>query len=496
MSILLIAQNTNEAKAFSKLAQQGQLRRLYVGIYTQDLNTPIEQLIQTHWLEIIPHIVPQGIVSFNTALALKPLPLTSHQTIVFMTSTYRKTITLPGLVINIQKGNVQDFTVPLTPRLAKSNEARMLLENLTPVKIPPKTCGPAGVEHYLAKVLHFRGEKVLKELREAAEMVAHTLKLEREYKILSKLIGVLLGTQTEVQSQLSPYAKAVLQKTPYDEHRVALFQKFALYLKTCTFIERPYVYSATRFKTLAFFESYFSNYIEGTQFFIDEAEDIVFAEKIINNRHADSHDVLAHHTLSANFTEVSDTPSTLEDFLHLLQHRHALLLQERPEKAPGTFKTLPNKAGSTFFVAPEEVVGTLGQGFEMYQLLAPGLARALFMGFMVSEIHPFADGNGRIARIMMNAELVAANLFKIIVPTVCRDNYLNGLRLATRQQNFYTYCKVLDQLQAYTSSLPWQDYAEVRAKLEQDHAEQLPDDGLPIFYRALRTLTQSDLPTG
>ena len=29
------------------------------------------------------------------------------------------------------------------------------------------------------------------------------------------------------------------------------------------------------------------------------------------------------------------------------------------------------------------------------------------MMFLVSEVHPFVDGNGRIARIMMNAELVA-----------------------------------------------------------------------------------------
>ena len=28
--------------------------------------------------------------------------------------------------------------------------------------------------------------------------------------------------------------------------------------------------------------------------------------------------------------------------------------------------------------------------------------------FLVSEAHPFADGNGRTARIMMNAELIAA----------------------------------------------------------------------------------------
>ena len=33
----------------------------------------------------------------------------------------------------------------------------------------------------------------------------------------------------------------------------------------------------------------------------------------------------------------------------------------------------------------------------------------IFMMFMISEIHPFLDGNGRLARVMMNAELVKMN---------------------------------------------------------------------------------------
>jgi Fic family protein len=49
------------------------------------------------------------------------------------------------------------------------------------------------------------------------------------------------------------------------------------------------------------------------------------------------------------------------------------------------------------------------------------------MMFLVAEVHPFADGNGRVARIMMNAELVAARESRIIVPTVFRNNYLMAL---------------------------------------------------------------------
>ena len=114
------------------------------------------------------------------------------------------------------------------------------------------------------------------------------------------------------------------------------------------------------------------------------------------------------------------------------------------------------------------------------------------MHMLVTEVHPFDDGNGRLSRIMMNAELVKAGLYKIIIPSVHLDNYLNGLRLASRDLDFRIYCKSLDQAQAYTASVNWSEYDEARQKIESDCANLTPDEGLPIFNRALRKLPLSD----
>jgi len=93
---------------------------------------------------------------------------------------------------------------------------------------------------------------------------------------------------------------------------------------------------------------------------------------------------------------------------------------------------------------------------------------------------------------MMNTELVSANQYKIIIPIVHRDNYLNGLRRASRENDFSLYLKVMDQAQAYTESVPWPDYIQAREKLENDYADKTPDEGLPIFSRALRKLVLSE----
>lgn len=107
------------------------------------------------------------------------------------------------------------------------------------------------------------------------------------------------------------------------------------------------------------------------------------------------------------------------------------------------------------------------------------------MQFLVAEEHPFDDGNGRLSRIMMNTELVVSESYKVIVPTVHRESYLNGLRQATRIGTFRTLVKVFADLQAYTASISWEDYGEAKTTLQKNMADKLPDQRVPTFNREI-----------
>jgi Fic family protein len=122
-----------------------------------------------------------------------------------------------------------------------------------------------------------------------------------------------------------------------------------------------------------------------------------------------------------------------DELIATLKRRHALLMQGRPEMHPGEFKTILNQAGSTLFVAPDLVEGTLRKGFQWFQGLHTPFQRAVYMMFLIAEVHPFADGNGRCARVMMNAELVTKDQARIIIPTIFRNNYLSALKALTHQ---------------------------------------------------------------
>jgi hypothetical protein len=145
-------------------------------------------------------------------------------------------------------------------------------------------------------------------------------------------------------------------------------------------------------------------------------------------------------------------------------------MEARPDKTPGGYKSKSNQAGSTVFVDPGLVNGTLEKGFEFYRALEEPFQKAVFMMILVSEVHPFADGNGRVARIMMNAELVAKGQERLIVPTAYRTDYLGALKAFSRSGRMGPVIRMLDAAQRYTSLIDWSTFESARAMLEETNA--------------------------
>lgn len=100
---------------------------------------------------------------------------------------------------------------------------------------------------------------------------------------------------------------------------------------------------------------------------------------------------------------------------------------------------------------------------------------------MISEIHPFSDGNGRISRIMMNAELVAAGQSKIIIPTVFRDDYLNALRRLTRRNDPSVLIRAISRVRQFSANITGDDFDATRKYLESCNAFKDGEDYILKF---------------
>ncbi|MEO6632986.1 MAG: Fic family protein, partial [Mucilaginibacter sp.] len=153
-------------------------------------------------------------------------------------------------------------------------------------------------------------------------------------------------------------------------------------------------------------------------------------------------------------------------------------------KDPGNFKDKNNRAGNTEFVDWQLVTGTLKKGFELHSILRNSFARAAFMMFMVSEVHPFLDGNGRVARVMMNAELTSKGLSKIIIPTVYREDYMGALKKLTKQAEPAPYIRMLLRAHEFSATVYGEEMNVMEAYLKKCDAFEEPAFGR-LNYREI-----------
>jgi fido (protein-threonine AMPylation protein) len=479
-----------DSHSVTRLAEKGVLHRIRRGIYIDtDDEHEVANTLDNKWMDIACHIFSEPIAVARTAAALKP----AKGRLYFASNKIRKRrkVQIKHLVFDISPGNTDQGVQQLTPVFRRSKPARYCLENLAQSRgdtSSRKTLGSEWVESELVKHIQRGGEQAVNALRDEARELAPVLDLEREFEKLNILIAAILNTHPAEGVLQTRLGFANAKGEPFDQFRVDRFAELSQYLQRTDLTENSYEYNRSGWRNLTFFESYFSNFIEGTEFTIEEAEAIAFEKKVDYERHADSHDILAHIEISGDMSEMNSVPSDAAELIDVLKVRHGILLAERAAKRPGEFKLKSNKAGTTEFVSPELVEGTLVQGFEIYLSLPEGLQRAIFIHFLISDVHPFDDGNGRLARIMMNSELVSKDQHKLIIPIVHRESYLNGLRAATRQGRFRTMVKVLHQMQCYAASLDWDEYEEVKTALQEHAADKEPDEGLTIFNKVIAKL--------
>ena len=469
--------------------KKGELIRVRQKVYIAKKDEPnLVSILNAEWIELVKHLAPKSsIIAYRTAAELKP-----HNGVVFLNadvSSQRKVEIVDGFELVIYKCNYLECTEDFLG-VPRSSDARLFLENLIKGRAntltSKRSLGQEWVEHQVCKYLERYSEGGINELRDSAKAIAPKLGLDSEFEQLNKIISSVLNTNVKDGILTTKYAISIAKKEPYDLGRISYFNNLQEYLEKTDLPYCKYEYSSLSWKNFSFFESYFSNYIEGTEFEVSEAAKIVFQQADVVGRHEDSHDIRSVYELAYDYQEMTTTPDSVEEFFKILQSRHFVMMKERPDKRPGEFKNCVNKAGNTIFVTPDDLQGTLTQGFNVYKSLSPGLHRAIFMQFLVAECHPFDDGNGRISRLMMNAELASSGMHKIIIPNVHRESYLNSLRAATRQGNFRSLIKVLHQLHWYSASIPWSDYGEARELLEVHSAFSLPDEGIPVFNEVIR----------
>lgn len=467
---IIVGSAENEAaNLLMRLKRKGRVVRLASRLYTTNLTDSPENIIRRNLWTIVGKLWPDARLSYRTAFEYAP-----HDGHVFLGYKYTRKICLPGVTIHLiatPKSLPSDY--PFMAGLGVSSHARAILENLEPDRTQAgvkKCLSTETIEERLEAEFATGGEAALNKLRDEARDIAGATGLEYGFSRLDKLIGALLSTRP-ANALKSAVALARVAGEPFDSSRIELFGILLEKLSAKEFPTRAESNASDAdYATFAFFESYFSNYIEGTTFELEEARRIVESGVVIPTRDADSHDILGTYAIASNRGEMSRLAGTADEFVELLRARHRVILSGRPTSGPGFFKTRDNRAGDTHFVSFDRVRGTLKRGFDMSRAIRHPFARAVFILFVTSEVHPFSDGNGRVSRIMMNAELTAAGQAKIVVPTVFRPDYIGALRKLSRDRDPEVLIAAMSRLWEYSQWLSGGDFEALKSRFEASNA--------------------------
>lgn len=203
--------------------------------------------------------------------------------------------------------------------------------------------------------------------------------------------------------------------------------------------------------------NYHSNNLEGNSLTYGETKALILFGITAQGKPLKDHFEITGHNEAINWIIeiVAGKTELTEVFIRQL---HTLLLKESSYKKAqtpdgkltrrkievGKYKTQPNhvltQTGETFyFAAPEETPAKMQELVEWFRKeketpnTNPIILAALFH-YKFIRIHPFDDGNGRVARILMNFILMQHGFPPVIIKTEDKENYYAVLRLADADQ--------------------------------------------------------------
>jgi hypothetical protein len=458
-------------QTISDKVRRGDLRPIATGVYSTDLVSTSEALVAQYWHLIVGRLFPNAVITDRSALTGGKVG-----GYLYLAHDRRaRQLNLPGLVVLARPGaGPLDDDVLMPGGLFQASRGRALAENTRPSRSrgerPRRTLDRDELASWIDRLCRYDGEQKLLLYRSRAQELADTVGAPAAgIAQLSKLIGAALGSQTvrSANSALNARQRGV----PFDPDRANRFDVLATALRSAATQSRAGLPAGgTAYRVQSFYEAYFSNYIEGTTFTVEEAKALVYDSIVPAGRTADGHDVVGTFHIVCDPEEMSRVADTADEFLGLLRSRHAVLMAGRPDRDPGSFKLVPNQVGNTLFVDPALVEGTLREGFTRLAALDTAWERAVYTGFLVAEVHPFVDGNGRMARVMMNAELVRGGQSKIIVPTGFRGDYLASLRRLSRLDDPSVFVKSMRFLHDYTQQIDWNSDESALTDLHSTHA--------------------------
>jgi Fic family protein len=210
--------------------------------------------------------------------------------------------------------------------------------------------------------------------------------------------------------------------------------------------------------------TYTSNAIEGNTLTLRETAEVIEHGVTVSGKSLRDHlEAVDHYEAIQWMRGVAAASTPLEETTVCELHRR-IVARSQPAIA-GIYSPLPRRIAGSPVVFPNPAkVPELMQEFGAWLKTAPDdPATAFDAHFRLTAIHPFGDGNGRTARLLMNMMLIRGGYPPVAVRPEDRKTYLDALERGSLAQDlrpFQTFmherldATLRDYLSALREALP------------------------------------------
>lgn len=195
--------------------------------------------------------------------------------------------------------------------------------------------------------------------------------------------------------------------------------------------------------------TYNSNAIEGNTLTLSETKVVLENGITIKGKPLKDHLEIINHKEAIEYIEdlVSKNIKLSE---YDIRSVHYLILKEIDSTNAGKYRNENVFISGAIHVPPAymnvpyEMQKLINQ-YQAWQGLHP-VVRACFLHGEFVKIHPFVDGNGRTARLLLNFELIQSGYPPVVIKTENRADYYDALDKAHTTNNYTDFIKIIVDL--------------------------------------------------
>lgn len=183
-----------------------------------------------------------------------------------------------------------------------------------------------------------------------------------------------------------------------------------------------------------------SNALEGNS--LTESETKIVIEDGLTIKGKPLHDVyeaVGHAKAYDYIYQISSGKELIEEDILKL---HKLFYQQINEEQAGHYRKVPVFiSGSSYPVTPpQKIAGEMKKFISWFNKSETSIHPVEFAALVHKKfvfIHPFIDGNGRLARLLMNLSLLRNEYSIAIIPAILRNDYILSLELAHKDDTSF-----------------------------------------------------------